>query len=100
MANEFSGFMKGMSNHLSTIANAMSSTENRELEVDKKKKNLLPEIASLPGITKPKAIRAACLFSANPNQMDVFFSSPDDDWKKEVVLDILYSNDAARHDVP
>ena len=37
MATEFSGFMKGMSNHLSTIANAMSSIENRESEADKKK---------------------------------------------------------------
>lgn len=100
MASEFTGFMKGMSSHLSTIANAMSSIENRESEVVKQKKNLLPEIASLPGITKAEAIRAACLFSSNPSQMDVYFSSPDDDWKKEVVLDLIHRNDPARRDVP
>ncbi|KAL8114152.1 hypothetical protein AgCh_021137 [Apium graveolens] len=92
MATEFIGFMKGMSSHLETIANAMSSTQNRETEVAPQKK-LLSEIASFPGMTKAEAIRAACLFTSNPSQMDVFFSSPDDDWKKEVVLDLLYRND-------
>ncbi|XP_074331601.1 uncharacterized protein LOC141668567 [Apium graveolens] len=78
MATEFIGFMKGMSSHLETIANAMSSTQNRETEVAPQKK-LLSEIASFPGMTKAEAIRAACLFTSNPSQMDVFFSSPDDD---------------------
>ncbi|KAK1391808.1 hypothetical protein POM88_010864 [Heracleum sosnowskyi] len=90
MATEFTGFMKGMSSHLETIANAMSSTQNREIEVVEQKKRLLSEIASLPGMTKAEAIRAACLFTSNPSQMDVFFSSPDDDWKKEVVFDLIH----------
>ncbi|KAK9688648.1 hypothetical protein RND81_09G000800 [Saponaria officinalis] len=75
-----------------TIANAMSTTQEREMEVVEHKKMLLFEIASLPGITQAEAIRAARLFSSNPSQMDVLFSSPNDDWKKEVVLDMLSRN--------
>ncbi|KAK1385384.1 hypothetical protein POM88_023119 [Heracleum sosnowskyi] len=72
-----------MSSPLETIADAMSSTVEQ-------KKRLLSEIASLSGMTKAEAIRAACLFTSNPSQMDVFFSSPDDDWKKEVVFDLIH----------
>ncbi|KAK1381065.1 hypothetical protein POM88_027809 [Heracleum sosnowskyi] len=86
MATEFTGFMKGMSSHLETIANAMSSTQNLEIEVVEQKKRLHSKIASLLGMTKAESIRVACLFTSNPSQMDVFFSSPDDDWNKEVVL--------------
>lgn len=92
MATGFTGFMKDMSSHLATIANAMSTTQEREIEVVEQKKRLLSEIASLRGITQVEAIRAASLFSSNPSQMDVFFSSPNDDWKKEVVLDLLSRN--------
>lgn len=100
MTSEFTGFMKGMSSHMATIANSMSSTENRETKVAEQKKKLHSQIASLPGITKAEAIRAACLFSSNPSQMEVFFSSPDDDWKKEVVLDLIHRNDPLRRDEP
>lgn len=89
MTTGFTGFMKNMSNHLATIAKAMSTTQERELEVVDQKKRLLTEIASLPGISQPEVIRAASLFASNPSQMDLFFSSPNDDWKKEVVLDLL-----------
>ncbi|KAK9705671.1 hypothetical protein RND81_07G075100 [Saponaria officinalis] len=89
MTTSFTGFMKDMSSHLATIASAMSTTQEREIEVVEQKKMLLSEIASLPGITQAEAIRAASLFSSNTSQMDVFFSSPNDDWKKEVVLDML-----------
>ncbi|KAK9733832.1 hypothetical protein RND81_04G095500 [Saponaria officinalis] len=92
MTTGFTGFMKDMSSHLATIANAMSTTQEREMEVVEHKKMLLSEIASLPGITQAEAIRAARLFSSNPSQMDVLFSSPNDDWKKEVVLDMLSRN--------
>ncbi|KAK1374487.1 hypothetical protein POM88_030680 [Heracleum sosnowskyi] len=100
MATEFTGFMKGMSSHLETIANVMSSTQNREIEVVEQKKRLLSEIAKLWGMTKAEAIRVACLFTSNPSQMDVFFSSPDEDWKKEVVFDLIHRNDPLRHDKP
>lgn len=93
MAIEFTGFMKGMSNHLATIANAMSCTENRETDIATQKKKLLSQIASLSSITKAEAIWATCLFSSNPIQVKVFFSSPDDHWKKEVVLDLIHHNE-------
>ncbi|KAK9714721.1 hypothetical protein RND81_06G114600 [Saponaria officinalis] len=79
MTTSFTGFMKDMSSHLATIADAMSTTQEREIEVVEQKKMLLSEIASLPGITQAEAIRAASLFSSNTSQMDVFFSSPNDD---------------------
>ncbi|KAK1375519.1 hypothetical protein POM88_031713 [Heracleum sosnowskyi] len=84
---------RAMSSHLETIANAMSSTQNREIEVVEQKKRLLSEIASLSGMTKAEAIRATCLFTSNPSQMDVFFPSHDDDWKKEVIFDLIHRND-------
>lgn len=57
--------MKGMNSHLETIANAMSSTHNRKIEVAEQKKKLLSEIPSLPGMTKAEVMRAACLFTLN-----------------------------------
>ncbi|XP_074270499.1 uncharacterized protein LOC141594283 [Silene latifolia] len=89
MTTSFTGFMKDMSSHLATIAGAMSITQEREIEVVEQKKKLLSEIATLPGISQVEAIRATSLFASNTSQMDVFFSSPNDDWKKEVVLDML-----------
>ncbi|KAL8120562.1 hypothetical protein AgCh_017658 [Apium graveolens] len=59
MASEFTGFMKDMSSHLTTIAKIMNATQERETKVVEKKKRLLTEIASLPGITQAEAIRAA-----------------------------------------
>lgn len=99
MATEFREYMKGMSSHLKTIANAMSSTKNHEKEVAEQKK-LPSQIASLPSMTKAEAIRAACLFTSNRIQIDVLFSTPNDDWKKEVILDLLYRNDPLCHDKP
>lgn len=83
--------MRGMSSHLATIANAMSYTENCETEVVVQDKKLLPQIASLSSIIKAKTIKVAYLFSSNPIQIEV--SSPDDDWKKEVVLDMIHHNE-------
>ncbi|KAL2940293.1 HMG-CoA reductase inhibitor bumarsin [Bienertia sinuspersici] len=92
MAVGFTGFMKDMNNHLATIASAMSTTQEREQEIVEQKRRLLSEIGSLPGITQVEVIRAASLFSSNPSQMEIFFSSPNDEWKREVVLDLLSRN--------
>ncbi|KAL8116106.1 hypothetical protein AgCh_022559 [Apium graveolens] len=76
MATEFTGLMKDISGHLEMIAKSMYATQEREIEVVEQKKKLLNEIASLLGITQAEAIRAASLFSSNPNQMYIFFLSP------------------------
>ncbi|KAK1398190.1 hypothetical protein POM88_008053 [Heracleum sosnowskyi] len=89
--NDYS-FMKDMSSHLATIVKSMNATQDREIKVVEQKKKLLTEIASLPGITQAEAIRAASFFSSNPSQMEDFFSSPNDLWKKEVMLDITSRN--------
>uniref|UniRef100_A0A803LSU4 Uncharacterized protein n=1 Tax=Chenopodium quinoa TaxID=63459 RepID=A0A803LSU4_CHEQI len=92
MAVGFPGYMKDMNNHLATIASAMSTTQEREQEIVEQKRRLLSEIGGLPRITQAEVIRAVSLFSSNPSQMEIFYSSPNDEWKKEVVLDLLSHN--------
>ncbi|KAL2897700.1 HMG-CoA reductase inhibitor bumarsin [Bienertia sinuspersici] len=70
----FTSFMKDMSNHLTTIASAMSTTQEREQEMLDKRKDYYLR------------------FSSNPSQIEIFFSSPNDEWKREVVLDLLSRN--------
>ncbi|KAK9749796.1 hypothetical protein RND81_02G151000 [Saponaria officinalis] len=77
-------FMKDMNVHLSTMANVMSSANEREkeeVEMKKKeidmKKNVLTELLSLEGVTPSQALKVAQVLIEQPSKLLLFYECPD-----------------------
>ncbi|XP_074321775.1 uncharacterized protein LOC141658956 [Silene latifolia] len=85
MSSNLSGFMNGMNVHMSTIANALSTTQRheqaimvREQEFEDQKKNLINELLGVQGLTRFEALLAAQKLASNPSDLSLFYQSPDE----------------------
>lgn len=97
MSSNLSGFMSGMNAHMSTIANALSTTQQheqaimaREQELEDQKKNLINELLGVQGLTRYEALLAAQKLASNPSDMSLFYQSPDEAWKREFVINLIH----------
>ncbi|XP_065859163.1 uncharacterized protein [Euphorbia lathyris] len=77
-------FMKNMNAHLSTMANVMTRTHEREQYahereqyVIQKGEKVLDELLVLEGITKKQALKVAQILTEDPNKLLLFSNCPD-----------------------
>jgi len=106
MSSNLSNFMSEMNTHLSTIASAMSTTQQheqvlmareeaiiaREQELENQKKNLINELLSIDGLTRFEAMLAAKKLASDSSNLSLFYESPDEEWKKEFVINMIHPN--------
>ncbi|KAJ8442603.1 hypothetical protein Cgig2_026545 [Carnegiea gigantea] len=97
--SHLSKFMSDMNSHISIIANALSTTQQhervimpRKLKLDEQKKGLFNEVTKIQGLTKGQAMAAVRKLSSNMSDLFVFYQCPDDEWKKDFILSLLYPN--------
>ncbi|KAJ8452078.1 hypothetical protein Cgig2_016659 [Carnegiea gigantea] len=106
VSSNISGFMSGMNSHIETIASAFTTTQQheqvilaRELhldqkqkELDEKKKGLFNEVMKIPGLTRVEAMMAAKKLVSDVSGLTIFYECPDDEWKKDFILNLIYSD--------
>ncbi|KAJ8420120.1 hypothetical protein Cgig2_033724 [Carnegiea gigantea] len=104
VSSNISGFMSGMNSHLETIASAFTTTQQheqvimaRELhldqkqkELDEKKKGLFNEVMKIPGLTRVEAMMAAKKLVSDESGLTIFYECPDDEWKKDFILNLIH----------
>ncbi|KAH6781422.1 hypothetical protein C2S51_006715 [Perilla frutescens var. frutescens] len=81
-ADKYVTALDAIKDHMGTIANTMKEAQNREHAIVEQKKNLLSDIAMIEGVSQIDAIDATSFLSRNTNELDAFYSCPNDDWKK------------------
>ncbi|WCJ18485.1 hypothetical protein M5689_000832 [Euphorbia peplus] len=91
-------FMKDMNVHLSTMANVMTRTDEREQhihereqQVTEKSEKVLDELLALEGITQKQALKVAQILIAEPSKLLLFSKCPDA-LKVMLVKDFLGDN--------
>lgn len=97
--SNLSKFMNDMNSHISIIANALSTTQQheqvimaRKVKLDEQTKGLFHEVRKIHGLTKGEVITAVRKLSSNMSDLFVFYQCPDDEWKKDFILNLLYPN--------
>ncbi|XP_057517975.1 uncharacterized protein LOC130798895 [Amaranthus tricolor] len=72
-------FMKDMNVHLSTMANVMARTDDREQKIVEKTEQVLEELLSfnLEGVTPNQVFEVANILTAQPNKLIIFSKCPD-----------------------
>ena len=97
--SNLSKFMNDMNSHISIIASALSTTQQHEqvimgrtLKLNEQKKGLFNEVIKIPGLTKSEAMMAITKMASNMNYLSLFYQCPDDEWKKDFILVLLYPN--------
>ncbi|KAH6815727.1 hypothetical protein C2S51_020547 [Perilla frutescens var. frutescens] len=73
--------------HMGTIADTWKYAQKREKEVVEQKKNLLSEVAMIEGVSQ---VDATSYLSRNSNELDAFYSCPNDEWKKLYVERLIF----------
>ncbi|XP_074278579.1 uncharacterized protein LOC141602172 [Silene latifolia] len=80
MSSNLSDFMSGMNVHMSTIANALSTTQQhehaimvREQELENQKKNLVNELLGMQGLTRYEALLASKKLASSPSDLSLSF---------------------------
>ncbi|KAK9698687.1 hypothetical protein RND81_08G123700 [Saponaria officinalis] len=91
-------FMNDMNVHLSTMANVISSANEREkeeAEMEKKeidmKKNVLTELLSLEGVTPSQALKVAQVLIEQPRKLLLLYECPDA-MKSMIVTELIVGN--------
>ncbi|KAJ8441778.1 hypothetical protein Cgig2_009024 [Carnegiea gigantea] len=104
MSSNIYGFMSGMNSHIEIIASAFTTTQQheqvimaRELhldqkqkELDEKRKGLFNEVMKIPGLTRVEAMTAAKKLVSDESSLTIFYECPDDEWKKDFILNLIH----------
>ncbi|KAK9750283.1 hypothetical protein RND81_02G184200 [Saponaria officinalis] len=82
MSSNLSGFMNGMNAHMSTITNALSTTQQHEQAI---------MLLGVQGLTRYGALLAAQKLASSPSDLFFFFyQSPDEAWKTEFIINLFH----------
>ncbi|KAJ8429772.1 hypothetical protein Cgig2_006463 [Carnegiea gigantea] len=98
------GFMSGMNSHLETIASAFTTTQQREQvimarelhldqkqnELNEKKKGLFNEVIRIPKLTRVEAMMAVRKLVSDESSLTIFYKCPDDEWKKDFIINLIH----------
>ena len=89
-------FMKDMNVHLSTMANVMARTDDREQKVVEQTEKVLEELLSfnLEGVTSNQVFEVANILTSQPNKLLIFSKCPDA-LKSDYVKSLLGGNSNA-----
>ena len=97
MNNNIATFMSGMNTHLSTTAQAMSDVSRREVSflneeelIRKQKMDLRGELDRIPGLSMDDAVLAAEKLASNTSNLALFYNSPSEVWRKNIVLRLIH----------
>ena len=88
--------MKDMNVHLSTMANVMARTDDREQKVVEQTEKVLEELLSfnLEGVTPNQVFEVANILTSQPNKLLIFSKCPDA-LKSDYVKSLLGGNSNA-----
>ena len=104
VSSNISSFMSGMHPYLETIASTFTTTQQHEQvimacelhldqkqkELDEKKKGLFNEVMKIPGLTGVEAIMAAKKLVSDASSLTIFYECPDDEWKKDFIINLIH----------
>ncbi|XP_057529788.1 uncharacterized protein LOC130808327 [Amaranthus tricolor] len=99
MSSSFSNHMNEMNKHMSTISSAFSTTQLPEKAImaceeveENKKENLVSQLRRIEGLTRFEIMEASKRLASNPCELSLFYQCPDDEWKKEFIINLIHPN--------
>ncbi|KAK9756781.1 hypothetical protein RND81_01G120800 [Saponaria officinalis] len=81
MSSNLSGFMNGMNAHMSTTANALSTTQQHKQAI---------LLLGVQGLTRHEALLAAQKMASSPSDLSLFYQSPDEAYKREFIINLIH----------
>ncbi|XP_057535251.1 uncharacterized protein LOC130813435 [Amaranthus tricolor] len=91
--------LTSMNKHMSTIASAFSTTQLHEQAImareeveENKKENLVSQLLRIEGLTRFEIMEASKRLASNPSELSLFYQCPDDEWKKEFIINLIHPN--------